>query len=800
MSLILLSIQDHKTKADHFLALGDLSSALEIYISGLIIHPESLELNLCAGFVKGQLNLMPGALEHFRQASQLDPNSLDAYRGLALCAENLNDWTLALQANKKTIDLISRDLRNSNLDDLRNILSIFKKTIDIYCTLNLEDQALDFIDDTLVLFPCEGLIYTYKGLISDQKRATDPCDKCSLRRSIECYERAISIDPSRAENHYFLANLLSTLKQWQKAVNTFNVALQLRPNHIESHNNIAVAYQALDDGERASYHFKRCIEFLEVLSIEATNPKLCAPQLFFNAGAALVLQFKDEEARAYFERALLLDPRYPQLLGAYVHLRMKLCDWYTRTKIAYPSKTQFSRFDLNELIRILLKWVQKKEILVHPFTLLSITDNAPIHLQASITWANSIVKEVSFFKKEFNQHASQLGVLKVNQGMVEAGVCEIQTNSQLKQRKAKIRIGYFSSDFKEHATAYLIASLFELHNREDFEVLAYSWSVNDESLIRSRLQASFDYWYEVQNLTDIELAQLARSHNLAIAVDLKGYTQGARTSIFALRVAPIQLSYLGYPGSLGADFMDYCVVDHVVVPPEHSSFMHEKLIFLPPSYQVNDYKQLAKPRLTAKTEHGLPLEGAVLCALNSSYKITPDMFSIWVSILLEQEQAIIWLLEDTDSVVNNLREFSLQRGVNPKRLVFAKRVSHDLHLERLKHADLFLDTFPCNAHTSASDALGSGLPLVTMCGGSFASRVAASLLASLGLNELVTYSLQGYKNKVLELLKEPERLSLIKAQLLTRKESSSMPLFDTHRFILHYEKCLNSIVGVESAQ
>jgi len=798
MSQNYLSIEDLKDKAHRFLELGNLSSGLEIYLSALVIYPENLELHLSAGFVKGQLNLLSGALEHFKRAAQLEPDSLAAYSGLALCAEKLNDWTLALQANKKSIFLISRDLQNSNSKDFTSALSIFKRTVDIYRSLSLEDQALKFIDETLALYPDEGVIYTYKGLLCDQKRSTNPCNHCTLTNSVKCYERAILINSSSVENHYFLANLYSSLKQWQKAVNTYKVALKLKPAHVETHNNIAVAYHALNQAQCACYHFKKCIEILDSSAGETTTPQLSKVQLFFNAGAASILQFNDEEARVYFERALLLDPWYPQLLGAYVHLRMKLCDWHTQTKIAYPSKTEHSLFDLDGLACILIDKVYKKEILVHPFTLLSLTDNAQLHLQASKIWAQSLLKEVDLVDKEFMNHPQDEEAFGES-NVVASGIqirAEAQFNlmSRTEKRKAKIRIGYFSSDFKEHATAYLIASLFELHNRDDFELIAYSWSALDDSAIRKRLKASFDRWYEVQDISDTELVSLARSHKLSVAVDLKGYTQGARTAVFALRVAPVQIAYLGYAGTLGGDFMDYCLVDKVVVPPEMSSSMSEKLIRLPPSYQVNDYKQNTGSIISERIEHGLPPNDFILCALNSSYKITKEMFSVWMSILLEEDQSIIWLLEDTQAVVDNLRGFALQRGVNPDRLVFAKRIPHERHLERLRHADLFLDTFPCNAHTSASDALWSAVPVVTMCGGSFASRVAASLLSCEGLSELVTDSLQGYENKVLELLKEPKRLSYLKAQLATKKEALSMPLFDTHRFVLHYERSLNSIL------
>jgi len=354
-----------------------------------------------------------------------------------------------------------------------------------------------------------------------------------------------------------------------------------------------------------------------------------------------------------------------------------------------------------------------------------------------------------------------------------------------RKQSQKIRVGYFSADFHNHATGHLMAELFELHNKSQFKLVCFSFGpiVNDK--MRQRLEKSFDQFIEVGRKSDVEIAKLSRDLNIDIAVDLKGFTKDARTGIFALRAAPIQVNYLGYPGTMGADYIDYIIADKTLISPESQSCYSEKIVYLPNSYQVNDRKRAISASQFTRQELGLPENGFVFCCFNNNFKILPVTFDGWMRILKAVEGSVLWLLQDNSWAVKNLKKEAQKQGVNAERLVFADRVPPSEHLARHRRADLFLDTFPCNAHTTASDALWTGLPVLTLMGRSFASRVAASLLKAVGLPELITSTQDAYEALAIELAKNPQKLADIKLKLTNNRLTT--PLFDTPLFTKNIE-------------
>jgi predicted O-linked N-acetylglucosamine transferase (SPINDLY family) len=358
----------------------------------------------------------------------------------------------------------------------------------------------------------------------------------------------------------------------------------------------------------------------------------------------------------------------------------------------------------------------------------------------------------------------------------------------------KVRIAYLSADFHQHATAHLIAELFERHDRSRFEIIGVSFGVDDKSEMRKRLVAAFDQFHDVFRKSDEAVAKLIHDLQIDIAIDLKGYTQDFRFGILAYRPAPIQASYLGFPGTIGAEFIDYIIADRIVAPFEHQAFYTEKIIHLPDCYQVNDTKRKIAERTPTRQEAGLPEKGFVFCCFNNNWKITPDVFSVWMRLLHAIEGSVLWLLSDNKVAERNLRMEAQACGIDPARLVFASRLLLEDHLARHRVADLFLDTLPCNAHTTASDALWAGLPVVTRLGGSFAGRVAASLLNAIGLPELVTYSIEDYEMLALRLANNPWLLEGYRSQLT--KNRLTHPLFDTDRFRRHIEAAYLQMWGV----
>jgi predicted O-linked N-acetylglucosamine transferase (SPINDLY family) len=351
--------------------------------------------------------------------------------------------------------------------------------------------------------------------------------------------------------------------------------------------------------------------------------------------------------------------------------------------------------------------------------------------------------------------------------------------------KSRLKLGYLSADFHQHATAYLIAELFELHDRTRFEIWAYSYGADDGSALRQRLVRACDRFTDIGSSSYEAAARQIYADGIDVLVDLKGYTRGARTQILALRPAPIQVNYLGFPGTLGADFVDYIITDRFITPPDQEPFFTEQLVYLPDCYQANDRQRPIAEQTPTRRECSLPETGFVFCCFNNTYKITPEVFTIWMRLLQKLPDSVLWLLEANPAVATNLRREAAARGVALERLVFAPRMSLAEHLARHCRADLFLDTLPVTAHTTGSDALWAGLPVLTCAGETFASRVAGSLLTAIGLPELITHSLAEYEARALHLAVHPNELAALRERLAQNRLTA--PLFDTPRFTRHLE-------------
>ncbi len=353
-------------------------------------------------------------------------------------------------------------------------------------------------------------------------------------------------------------------------------------------------------------------------------------------------------------------------------------------------------------------------------------------------------------------------------------------------RPERLRIGYFSSDFHDHATMRLMAGLFEAHDQSRFDIIAYSYDKAPEDAMRARVRQAVTSFKDISQLSDAEATALAKQDSLDIAVDLKGFTGENRTPLFANRLASLHMSYLGFPATLGSTAIDYLIGDHVTCPSGSERYFEEHLLRLPHSYQVNDDKRALSGRQYTRKDCGLPDNGFVFCSFNSSYKITPVEFDIWMRLLDQVEDSVLWLLDCSETSKANLRKEAAKRGQNPDRLIFAPRVAQEDHLARHQVADLFLDTFVVNAHTTASDALWAGVPVLTLPGRQFASRVGASLVSAMGLPELIAKSAANYEARALELASDPDALASLRGKL--QRNRTSTPLFDTKGFTRSLEQ------------
>jgi predicted O-linked N-acetylglucosamine transferase (SPINDLY family) len=550
------------------------------------------------------------------------------------------------------------------------------------------------------------------------------------------YEEAISLDPNYYVAHSNKGSILKELNRLEDALHSYNAAIDLNPTLADAHSNCAVILQELN---RLPEAIQRCNLAVDL------NPNLAL--VYYNRGIVLN-DLKDfENASNDFNSAIEIKPDYAFVFGLMLHTRMKICDWR----------------DYEQNVNELFSQIMSGQKATSCFPAIGLTDSLQLQHQAALTYTDNM----------FPPDDSLGDIPKMN-------------------RSGKIRLGYYSADLHNHATAYLMAELFERHDKSKFELFAFSFGPDIQDGMRSRLLLAFDHFIDVRQKSDKSVAQLSRELGIDIAVDLKGYTTGARPRIFSYRAAPIQVSYLGYPGTLGANYIDYLIADSTLIPPESQVYYSEKIAYLPNSYQVNDRKRAISDRSFSKQELGLPEKGFVFCCFNNNFKITPSMLDIWVRILNAVEGSVLWLFEDTATAGRNLREQATIRGLDSSRLVFAPRMNLPDHLARHAAADLFLDTLPCNAHTTASDALWAGLPVLTCTGQAFAGRVAASLLNAIELPELVTTNIKDYEGFAIELAQNTEKLKQLKEKLARNRLTTA--LFNTDLFASNIEALFSLMV------
>jgi predicted O-linked N-acetylglucosamine transferase (SPINDLY family) len=471
----------------------------------------------------------------------------------------------------------------------------------------------------------------------------------------------------------------------------------------------------------------------------------------FNLGYALALQGRHDDALRSYRTAFDLQPGSAVFQAGLLTGMQHVCDW--------------SRFEeLSALRRSSALRPEAADPLPEPFGLLSI----PSTLAEQFAGARAFSQAIA--ARALRESAGR----EYRPGHAGGGG----------PPERRLRIGYLSADFHEHVTAHVMAEVFELHDRSRIEAIAYSYGPDDRSPMRARLKRAFDRFVDLRTVSNVEAAAAIRADRVDILVDLKGHTLDARTEIVALRPAAIQASYLGYPATMGADFIDYILTDRFVLRTQDARYYHEQPVYLPGCYYASDRgRPVAVP--PARAELGLPQNGFVFCCFNQAYKILPGMFAVWMRLLQSVPGSVLWLMENNHWATGNLRREAASRGIDPARLVFAPKVTPEQYLGRLRAADLFLDTLPYNAHTTASDALWVGVPVVTCPGETLPSRVAGSQLSALGLPELIADGMAAYEALALRLARSPGDLAAIRDKLSRNRETA--PLFDTPRFVRNLE-------------
>ncbi len=690
-------------------------------------------------------------------------------------AKAIYEWVLSVDPNNfDALQLLgSLELRDGDVQQavslLERALKMNPRNSDAHYNLGLALNKLNRHEEA---------IESYKRTIDLNSRDADAYNDCGISlqklarysEALESHKRAIEIEPRhfRAHSNHGLA--LVHLNRHEEALVGYARALEIKPDYAEAYNNRGNLLKALNLLERAFADFNKALTirpdypeaflgrgnvytelFLYEEAIQDYTRALAVKPNFVDAihnrGVAHKMLRRLDEALADYALALKLKPDYEFLFGKKLSAQLEACDWS-------ELQVQIDQLELD---------IRSEKTSSDPFSLMMITDTPELHRRAAEIYVKARLLTTS--------------------GM---------SCSPLPERDAKIKIGYFSADFHNHATAYLMAELFEAHDSSRFELHAFSFGPQSEDAMRQRLVDAFDHFHHVRASSDSEVAALSRKMQIDIAVDLKGYTLHARTGIFAQRCAPIQINYLGYPGTMAAPYYDYIIADEVLIPERSRDDYSEKVIYLPHSYQVNDSKRQIARRSTVRQEMGLPDDAFVFCCFNNNYKIQPSTFDVWMRLLAQIKGSVLWLLEDNRLAAENLRKEARLRGIDPHRLVFAARCPLDEHLARHSLADLFLDTLPYNAHTTASDALWAGLPVLTCAGRTFPARVAASLLHALDLDEMVTSTQNAYEALAIELATNSEMLRAIRSKL--ERNRLKAPLFNGRLFAGHIEEAYTTAI------
>lgn len=593
-----------------------------------------------------------------------------------------------------------------------------------------------------------------------------------LHEAIAAFEQALALDPALAAAHYLRANALRDLRRLEEALAAYDRAVTLQSGYAEALNNrgnvlqllgrVADAAASYEGAVRANPRFAGAWDNLgntlralgrreeALASYEraiSARPQFAKPH--YNRANVCQELGRYEEAVAGYERALALDPRHRRALGALYYARRHLCDWKE-----FAARTA-----------ALVAAVNDDNAVIEPLVFACAHDDAAAQLQCARQYA----------KNEF------------------ASVDPLPPIAP-RPPAARIRIAYVSADFRQHPVGQLMAGVLEQHDRAKFEIFGFSYGADDASPLRTRLRAGCDHFLDVCGEGDRAVAQRLREQAIDIAVDLTGYTQDGRPGIFAHRAAPVQVGYLGFPGTLGSERMDYLLADEFVVPPALRAHYAEQIVYLPDCFMVNGPRDAKEAAMPTRASEGLPAEGFVFCCFNNAFKIEPRLFDVWMRLLGAVPGSVLWLRQTNAAAERNLRATAGAQGIDPARLIFAPmRARMADHLARHRLADLFLDTLPYNAHTTAADALWMGLLVVTCAGNAFAGRVAGSLLHTLGLDELITGDFAGYEALALRIASDPPYATELRAKLLRSLETT--PLYDVPRFCSHLEAAYATMIG-----
>ncbi len=742
----------HGLRGEQLAAKGKIDEAIEAFRQAVSTDPQNAAAHHNLGVLLSRQGLLSEAIESYGRATVLQPDYVDAHYNLGNALLNFGNLDEAAASYLKALALkpdfadAHNNLGNTlvKLGKLDEAAASFHKTLALkpdfadahnnlgntLLKLGKLDEAADSYQKLLVLAPDLAEAHYNLGIVLGELGRPD--------EAIESYQKALTLKPDYTEALNDLGLALQQLGKLDDAAASYHKALAIQPDFAQAHNNLGNALQKLEKLDEAVTRYHKA------LAID-----LDFADAHYNLGNALQKLGQLEEAIASYRRAVAVKPDFDYAWVNLLHQLWHACAWSDvgelETKVA-----EFTERSIREGGKVALG----------PFGNITSSADASGNYAVARSRSAEIAKNMSALKPDFQM-------------------------SGRKSPKPKITIGYLSSDFQNHATAHLMLSLFGLHDRKDFSVFTFSHGQNNGSAYREKIKNDSDKFFDLQAAGHLEAAGQIFESGVDILVDLNGHTRNNRLEICALRPAPVQVNYLGFPGTTGADFLDYVITDRIVTPEDQSPYYSEQLVYLPHCYQVNDHKQKISDVPFTRSDFGLPEKGFAFCSFNRNYKIEPVMFGVWMNLMKKVQDSVLWLFKNNDLAERNLKSEAQARGVDGDRLIFAETIPKDQHLARCRLADLALDTRICGGHTTTSDCLWAGVPVVTMLGSHFASRVSASLLNAVGLPELITHNLEDYEALTFRLSRNPDELDGLTAKLARNRLSE--PLFDTPRFVGNLE-------------
>jgi protein O-GlcNAc transferase len=713
------------------------------------VNPTSPDAYVNCAYILNRLQQFDQALIRLDQAISVDPHLFIPFANRGNVLRNLKRYEEALDSYDKALKL-KPDFadswfgRGNVLTELKRFdeaLVAYRKALEhkpdlfeawagqgnVLAELKRYDETLFSYHKALELNPDFADAWVGRGNVLTELKRYDD--------AFAAYDKALSVKPDLAEAWLGRGNVNSELRRDDEAFASYDKALLHKPDLAEAwlgRGNIFTALKRYDEAVAA---------YGKAISLK---PDL--PGAWLGRGNVFTELRRYDEGFSAYDKAFSLKSDLAGAEGMRLHTKMHICNWD----------------DFDGEREHLIGAVKNGKDSTPPWAFLGVAPCAQDQLKCAKVWSST----------RYPKSAKPLW-----QGSV--------------YKHDKIRIAYISADFCQHPVSYLTVGVFECHDRSRFEVTAISFGPDDRSEMRKRLVGAFDHFSDTHNLGDDDIACRIKAAEIDILVDLGGFTQGSRTGVLARRPSPVQINYLGYPGTMGSDYVDYIITDRFVIPELNRGDYIEKVVYLPNTFQANDSQRKASERIASRDEVGLPQSAFVFCCFNNNYKITPHCFDIWMRLLKQITGSVLWVLGENESAKRNLTKEAENRGVHADGFIFAPRIPHPDYLTRFGLADLFLDTFPFNAGTTASDALWSGLPLITCSGDAFASRMAGSLLTAVGMPELITTSKAEYEELALKLASNPDLMMRTKMKLADNR--LRYPIFDTRRFTRNLEAAYESI-------